>query len=325
MAGTLAIPEHRVQSMRRFNRFYTRQIGLLDEGLLNSPYSLTEVRTLYELSHREQSTAVELCRDLGLDAGYLSRILRRFEKQSWVERKTSLTDARQSLLRLTREGQKALKPLEARSSAEVRAIMERLLPVQQDELARAMETIESLLASGGKEKLSEARNAERAEKARAYSLRPHKPGDMGWVVYRHGLLYWQEYRYDERFEALVAGIVAEFVESYDPARERCWMAESDGENVGSVFLVEKSRKVAKLRLLLVEPSARGLGIGRRLVAECIRFARKAGYKTMMLWTQSELAAARKIYQQVGFELVGEERHDSWGRENLVAETWRLKL
>jgi DNA-binding MarR family transcriptional regulator/GNAT superfamily N-acetyltransferase len=321
------LPEQRIQSMRRFNRFYTRQIGLLEEGLLESPFSLTEVRTLYELAHRERSTAVELCKDLGLDAGYLSRILRKFEKQRWIEKKTSPSDARQSLLNLTKEGQKALKPLEARSNEQVGAILGKLATGRQDELKRAMETIESILEPGGDERSSERGGAEGKRAERAYFLRQHKPGDMGWVVYRHGVLYSQEYRYDERFEALVAGIVSEFVTNHNPARERCWMAESGGEGeiLGSVFLVEKSKKVAKLRLLLVEPSARGMGIGKRLVAECIRFARKAGYKTMMLWTQSELGAARKIYQQAGFQLVGEERHDSWGRKNLFAETWRLKL
>ena len=318
---TPALPNQRVQSVRHFNRFYTRQIGLLEEGLLNSPFSLTEVRTLYELAHREQSTAVELCRDLGLDAGYLSRILRKFEKQHWIEKKASPTDARQSLLRLTREGQKAFRPLEARSNEQVSAIMGYLSPKQQDDLVSATQTIELILDTGA----AEGTCAARKSGERPYILRQHQPGDMGWVIHRHGALYAEEYRYDGRFEALVARIVAEFAENYNPARERCWMAESKGQIVGSVFLVEKSKSVAKLRLLLVEPSARGFGIGKRLVAECVHFARKAGYKTMVLWTQSELAGARKIYQQAGFELVGKERHDSWGRKNLVAETWRLKL
>jgi DNA-binding MarR family transcriptional regulator/GNAT superfamily N-acetyltransferase len=311
--------------MRRFNRFYTRQIGLLEEGLLNSPFSLTEVRTLYELAHRDQSTAGELCKELGLDAGYLSRILRRFEKPGWIEKKQSPTDARQSLLRLTKEGQKAFKPLEARSSDQVRAIIGSLPPSQQDGLISAMETIESILNPDLEKQAPVGIIAGRKNENRTFALRPHKPGDMGWVVHRHGVLYSEEYRYDDRFEALVAEIVAEFIANYNPARERCWMAESHGQIVGSVFLVEKSKKVAKLRLLLVEPSARGMGIGKRLVAECVRFARKTGYKTMMLWTQSELAAARKIYQQAGFQLVGEKTHDSWGRKNLVAETWSLKL
>lgn len=316
-----AVTEQHVQSMRRFNRFYTRQIGLLDDGLLNSPFSLTEVRTLYELAHREQSTAVELRTELGLDAGYLSRILRKFEKKRLIEKKVSPQDGRQSLLRLTPVGRKVFNPLNVRSTEQVSAIMGKLQPGQQEDLIRAMQTIESMLALDSEEQTSAGRKSE----GRTYILRPHKPGDMGWVVYRHGILYSQEYRYDERFEALVAGIVAGFVESYNPARERCWMAVRNGEIVGSVFLVEKSKKVAKLRLLLVEPSARGMGIGKRLVAECIRFARRVGYKTIMLWTQSELTAARRIYQQAGFDLVAEEPHSSWGRKNLVAETWRLRL
>jgi DNA-binding MarR family transcriptional regulator/GNAT superfamily N-acetyltransferase len=320
-----AVPERHVHSMRRFNRFYTRQIGLLNEGLLDSPFSLTEVRTLYELAHRQQLTAVELCKELGLDAGYLSRILRNFEKQRWIEKKASPQDARQSLLSLTKRGRRVFSPLNARSTEQMSAIIGQLLPTQQEDLLRAMLTIESILAPRTEERGSERNGIEQESEGRTYVLRPHKPGDMGWVVHRHGVLYSQEYRYDERFEALVAGIVAEFIENYNPARERCWMAESNGQIVGSVFLVEKSKKAAKLRLLLVEPSARGLGIGKRLVAECIRFARRAGYKTIMLWTQSELTAARKIYQQAGLELVAEEPHSSWGRRNLVAETWRLTL
>lgn len=316
-----SVPEQHIQSMRRFNRFYTRQIGLLDEGTLDSPFSLTEARTLYELAHRDRATAVELCRELGLDAGYLSRILRKFAKHGWIAKRVSSQDARQSLLSLSKKGRDAFKPLNARSTAQVSATMSKLLPGQREDLRRAMQTIESILAPGN----VKTNNLDRRSKKGAHVLRKHKAGDMGWVVYRHGILYSDEYRYDERFEALVAGIVAEFIEHYKPARERCWIAESSGRIVGSVFLVEKSKTVSKLRLLLVEPSARGLGIGKHLVAECIRFARKAGYKTMMLWTQSELTAARGIYQSAGFQLVGEKKHDSWGRKNLVAETWKLKL
>jgi DNA-binding MarR family transcriptional regulator/GNAT superfamily N-acetyltransferase len=316
-----AAAEQQTQSIRRFNRFYTRQIGLLNEDLLNSPFSLTEVRTLYELAHRERPTAVELRNELGLDAGYLSRILRKFEKQRLIERKISRHDARQSLLRLTEQGRKVFKPLDARSTEQVRAIIGTLPHIQRTELIRAMDTIESILDRG----VAGRKRAGPKSGGGTFILRPHKPGDMGWVVHRHGVLYSQEYKYDERFEAMVAGIVAEFVGHYNPAREHCWMAESNGQIVGSVFLVEKSKKVAKLRMLLVEPSARGLGIGKRLVAECVRFARKAGYKSILLWTQSELTAARSIYQRAGFRLVGEERHSSWGLTNLVAETWRLEL
>ena len=309
-------PQPYALRVRRFNRFYTRQIGLLNEGLLNSPFSLTEVRTLYELAHGERSTAVELCKELGLDAGYLSRILRKFEKQGLIAKNVSRQDGRQSLLSLTPRGRKVFHPLEARSTEQVSLIIGKLPPAQRENLVGAMQTIERILAPNSTAGKSPGRT---------FALRSHRPGDMGWVVYRHGILYAQEYRYDERFEALVARIVAEFVENFNPAREHCWMAESDGQIVGSVFLVEKSKTVSKLRLLLVEPSARGMGIGKRLVAECVHFARKAGYKTVKLWTQSELSAARRIYQGAGFQLVGEKTHDSWGRKNLVAETWKLKL
>lgn len=304
--------DSRVATVRHFNRFYTRQIGLLEEGLLQSPFSLTQVRTLYEMAQRGRTTAVELCKDLGLDAGYLSRILATFQKAGLIEKTESPDDARQTLLSLTKKGRKTFEPLNARSHEEVATMLGKLSPAQQSNLVQAMGMIESFLSSGG-------------ERLSSYVLRQHRPGDMGWVVQRHGALYYQEYGYDERFEGLVAGIVAEFVEKLDPARERCWIAEKDGENVGTVFLVKKSQSAAKLRLLLVEPSARGLGIGKRLVAECVRFAREAGYKTIMLWTQSELTAARRLYQNAGFELVGQEKHQSWGRKDLVAETWKLKL
>jgi DNA-binding MarR family transcriptional regulator/GNAT superfamily N-acetyltransferase len=304
--------EQRVATMRRFNRFYTRQIGLLDEGLLNSPFSLTQVRTLYELAQREQTTAAELCTSLGLDAGYLSRMLSAFEKSGLLEKRNSPTDARQTLLRLTNKGCKAFEPLNARSNDQVAAMLGKLSPAKQNDLLQAMNTIESLLSRD-------------AARPKSYLLRQHRPGDMGWVVYRHGVLYYQEYGYDERFEALVAGIVSKFIANLDPARERCWIAEIDGENVGSIFLVKKSTTVAKLRLLLVEPAARGLGIGQRLVEECVRFARDAGYKKIMLWTQSELPAARHLYQNAGFQQVAQEKHKSWSRSDLVSETWKLKL
>jgi DNA-binding MarR family transcriptional regulator/GNAT superfamily N-acetyltransferase len=311
-ASSWPVSPDRVAAVRRFNRFYTRHIGLLEEGLLSSPLSLTEARTLYELAHRKQSTAAELCSALGLDAGYLSRILAGFEKSRLIEKKASPKDARQTLLALTRKGRKVFEPLNARSDEQVRGILNKLYPARQDDLLHSMQTVESLLSPDTKS-------------LKSYLLRQHRPGDMGWVVWRHGVLYSEEYGYDERFEALVAGIVAEFVEKFDPAHEHCWIAERDGENIGSVFLVRKSQTVAKLRLLLVEPSARGLGIGKRLVAECVRFARSAGYKKIMLWTQSELPAARSIYQNAGFKLVSKEKHNSWSRKNLVAETWELKL
>jgi len=303
-----------VASVRQFNRFYTRQIGVLQEGLLNSPFSLTEVRVLYELAHRHKPTAVEICQDLGLDAGYLSRMLRSFEKQGVIVREPSATDGRRSHLHLTGKGQKVFLPLEERSNQQVTSMLSALAASQTKRLLGAMHVIEDVLAP---------RTV--ADEKTPYRLRTHKPGDMGWVVHRHGVLYAHEYHYDERFEALVAKIVAEFIENFAPRRERCWIAEKDGEIIGSVFLVQKSKTVSKLRLLLVEPSARGLGIGRRLVAECVRFARETGYKTMMLWTQSELGAARHLYQEAGFRLVNKRPHKSWGRDDLIAETWELKL
>jgi len=315
MAGSATAPDEfgqRVQAVRRFNRFYTRQIGVLQEGLLNSSLSLTEVRVLYELAHREKPTATEVCKELALDPGYLSRILRAFHERGWIRRKSSQHDVRHSLLSLSKRGRSAFEPLNARSNQEVAKMLSALGPNQQSMVVEAMETIESTLSPGA------------PEKAR-YLLRTHQPGDIGWVVYRHGVLYSQEYGYDERFEALVARIVAEFVERYNPQRERCWIAEKDGERVGSVFVVSKSKLTAKLRLLLVEPSARGLGIGKRLVDECIRFARQARYKKTVLWTQSELKAARSIYEKAGFRLIREERHSSWSRDDLVAETWEIKL
>jgi len=313
-AATLPAPssDDPIQSVRRFNRFYTRQIGVLQEHLLRSPFSLTESRVLYELAQRKRTTAGELCRDLGLDRGYLSRMLQSFEAKGWIATAPSPDDGRRVFLSLTAEGRKVFTPLERRSSNEVSAMLAKISPAQQRKLLAAMADIEGVLC---------ASPTDRAP----YVLRPHRPGDMGWVVQSHGLLYSKEYGYDERFEALVAGIVAEFIEKFDPARERCWIAEKDGTNVGSVFLVKKSATVAKLRLLLVEHAARGLGIGKRLVEECIRFAREASYKKIMLWTQSELAPARRIYQGAGFQLVGKEKHSSWSRENLVAETWQLKL
>ncbi len=305
-------PQPSTEAVRRFNRFYTRHIGLLDEGLLNSPFSLTQVRILYELAERKQTTAVDLCKELGLDAGYLSRILASFQQTGLIEKQPSPDDARQSLLTLTKKGRRAFAPLNDRSNAQVDRILAPLPPAKQASLVQSMQMIESLFSP-------------QSPRATSYVLRQHRPGDMGWVVQRHGELYWQEYRYDERFEALVAEIVAEFIQNLDPARERCWVAEKDGENVGCIFLVKKSAAVAKLRLLLVEPSARGLGIGKRLVGECVRFAREAGYKKILLWTQSELAAARGIYKGAGFRLVAQEHHDSWSRKRLVAETWELSI
>ena len=311
-----------VQTVRRFNRFYTRQIGVLQEHLLKSAFSLTEVRVLYELAHREAVTAGDLRQELGLDRGYLSRMLQSFERQGLVRTTTSAEDRRRIFLSLTAKGKKVFGPLDSRSSEEVSTLLGKLSPEQQQILLMAMRDVEGVLSP---EKETAVVPARRTPLQTTYHLRSHKPGDMGWVVHRHGVLYAQEYGYDERFEALVAEIVADFVQSFDSRHEASWVAERDGEILGSIFLVKKSKTVAKLRLLLVEPAARGLGIGKRLVAECVQFARNAGYKKIVLWTQSELHAARHLYQQAGFKLTSEKKHDSWSREGLVAQTWELKL
>jgi DNA-binding MarR family transcriptional regulator/N-acetylglutamate synthase-like GNAT family acetyltransferase len=302
----------KIDAVRGFNRFYTRQIGVLREGLLRSPFSLTEARVLYEIAHRPEPTATELCQELGLDPGYLSRILGKFEKSGLVSKSASRSDGRQILLKLSAKGRRTFATLDARQCEEVASMLRPLSPAGHSELVQAMHAIESLLGH-------------RIESGMPYVLRAHQPGDMGWVVHRHGALYAQEYGYDEQFEALVAEIAAKFIQNFDAKGERCWIAEKAGEIVGSVFLVKKSKTVAKLRLLLVEPSARGLGIGKRLVDECIRFARQASYKKIVLWTQSELPAARHLYQQAGFRLVEEEPHRSWGRDDLVSEIWELDL
>jgi DNA-binding MarR family transcriptional regulator/N-acetylglutamate synthase-like GNAT family acetyltransferase len=306
--------EGRADAVRRFNRFYTRQIGLLREELFGTSFSLAEARVLYELAHRDKSTAAQVGNELGLDAGYLSRILSGFEKRKLIEKTPSEVDRRQSLLALTKQGRKAFAPLDGRSAAQVAAMLGTLADASQDRLIGAMQTIQSILGA------PEPAGADRAP----YLLRPHQPGDMGWVVHRQGLLYAQEYGYDETFEALAAEIVAKFIQHYDAKRERCWIAERKGEIVGSVFLVADSKTVAKLRLLYVERSARGLGIGARLVAECIRFGRQTGYKRILLWTQSELDAARHIYEKAGFHIVEKKNHHSFGKD-LTAETWELAL
>ncbi len=303
--------EQRVAAVRRFNRFYTRQIGVLQEHLLKSPFSLTEARVIYELAQREQATATELGLELGLDAGYLSRILRGFEKRGFIDKQPSPADGRRTLLRLTAGGREAFARLNANARREVETMLRDLPADGQFRLVQALGTIEGLLGA-------------RPERKAPYILRPHGPGDIGWVVQRHGAFYAQEYGWDEQFEALVAEIVARFVHRYDPKRERCWIAERDGENVGSVFLVRRSATVAQLRLLLVEPQARGLGIGKRLVDECTRFARQVGYRKIRLWTNSVLDAARHLYQQAGYRLVDEQRHHSFGHD-LVGQTWELKL
>src|SRR5260370_4287 len=303
--------EQRVAAVRRFNRLYTRTIGVLQERAYRSPFSLAAVRVLYELAHRTKPTATELGRELGLDPRYLSRILRGFERRGLAARTRSELDARQSHLTLTAYGRKVFAPLDGRSHDEVATLLQALAPADQARLIEAMGTIERLLGP-------------RPEPPGSYVLRPPQPGDLGWVVHRHGVLYAQEYGYDERFEARVAEIVAHFVQHLAPKRERCWIVEREAEIVGCVFLVQHATTVAQLRLLLVEPKARGLGIGGRLVTECVRFARQLGYRKITLWTQSELRAARRLYEAAGFSPVKRERHQSFGRD-LVAETWELAL
>jgi len=299
----------RAESVRRFNRFYTKHIGVLHEHLLQSRFSLTEMRVLYELAQRPEWATAELGASLELDAGYLSRILRAFEARKLIRRKPSPSDARQNLVTLTPKGRRVFQPLDERSTAEVAATLERLAPADQDRLLGAMQTIERLFVP---------------ERSPAFWLRTHRPGDLGWVIARHGALYTQEYGWNGEFEALAAEIAARFLRNHDPARERFWIAERDGVNLGSVFLVKETDDVARLRLLLVEPAARGMGIGRRLVAECETFARQAGYRRIVLWTQSILHSARRIYAEGGYRLVEQKPHHSFGAD-LVGETWELEL
>jgi DNA-binding MarR family transcriptional regulator/GNAT superfamily N-acetyltransferase len=309
MAST-QIAQH-VEAVRRFSRFYTKQIGLLQEKIYRSPFSLAEARVIYELAHHEKTTATELSNELGLDQGYLSRILRDFKKRGLIDRGRSEADGRQKFLSLSEDGQAAFAGINNRSRSEIEATLNNLSPADQARLVQAMQTIEGLLGA-------------RPEHKVPYILRTQQPGDMGWVVHRHGVLYAEEYAWDEQFEALVAEIVAGFIRNYDPKKERCWIAEKEGDNVGSVFLVKQSDQTAKLRLLLVEPKARGLGIGTRLVNECIKYAQQAGYSKITLWTNSVLTAARRIYQKAGFRLVDEQPHKSFGHD-LIAETWELEL
>jgi DNA-binding MarR family transcriptional regulator/GNAT superfamily N-acetyltransferase len=303
--------EARVEAIRRFNRLFTRRIGVLREGLLHSSYSLAEARVLFELANREELSASELVRELGLDPGYMSRTLGGLERQGLVEKVRSETDGRRRILSLTAEGEEAFKVLDSRSREEVSEMLGGLSEEEQRRLLEAMRTIEGIFEKGLK--FSEP-----------FVLRPHEPGDMGWVVHRHGVLYAGEYGWDERFEALVARIVADFIDGYDPKKERCWIAEMGGDRVGCVFVVKASDTVAKLRLLLVEPEARGVGLGSRLVEECIRFARNRGYEKLTLWTNSVLDAARHIYEEHGFVLVEEEEHHSFGHD-LVGQNWELAL
>jgi DNA-binding MarR family transcriptional regulator/N-acetylglutamate synthase-like GNAT family acetyltransferase len=311
--GTIANGERlqRIAAVRAFNRFYTQQIGVLHESLAKSPFSLTEARILYELAQRQETTATALADQLGIDAGYLSRILGGFVQQELLKRKLSGTDSRQSILKLTKKGEQAFAALNLGSQNEITRLLGTLAPAEQRELIGAMQTIERILRTPGKAD-------------RSFVLRPHQVGDIGWIIQRHGIIYAQEYGWNDKFEGLVAKIAADFLEAHDPKRERCWIAEREGQNVGCVFLVAKTKTVAQLRLLLVEPRSRGLGIGERLVTECVRFARQAGYRKVFLWTNNVLVAARHLYEKAGFRLTHKESHRSFG-VSLVGETWELKL
>ena len=307
-----ALPQRTV-AVRRFNRFYTRQIGVLRKNYLDSPYSLAEMRVFYEIAHAGARTASEIARTLDLDAGYLSRVLGKFEKQGLITRRALKEDARQSRITLTARGARTFAPFERRSQQQAGAILDQLDGKAQVKLVAAMETIEGLLG----------RNSGVASKPH-YILREARPGDLGWIVSRHAELYALEYGWTEPFEGLCAQIVADFANKYDPARERCWIAELNGENVGTVMLVKDSEEVARLRLLLVDPKGRGIGLGARLVDECVRLARAAGYKKITLWTHSVLTAARHIYEKAGFRLTSSEKRKSWSQD-VVAEFWDLEL
>jgi len=311
MAVLAGAEAQRVAAVRRFNRFYTQHLGMLQDSWLQSPFTLAEARVLYEMHQRGSTTATDIGRALGLDAGYLSRILRRFHKLGLIRKAVSPADARRSLLSLTARGQKAYAPLETRTKREINAMLGRLNPPEQDRLIGAMRAVETMIAPA-------------PQTTAEIVLRQQKPGDLGWVVARHAELYAQEYGWTENFEGICAQIVADFVSKYDPKRERCWIAELDGQNVGCVFLVKDTETVARLRLLLVDPAARGCGLGTKLTDECVRFARECGYQGITLWTHSVLTAARLIYERAGFRLTSSEKRKSFGQD-VVSEYWDMKL
>jgi DNA-binding MarR family transcriptional regulator/predicted N-acetyltransferase YhbS len=306
----MAVSHQQIEQVRAFNRDYTRRIGVLSQRLLDSRWSLSEARVLYEIAHRPGVTASELAADLGLDRGYLSRILKRFAARKLIARAASGTDARRLHLRLTPAGRDELMPLEQRARRQVRTLLSPLDAARREALLLAMSAIRGAF--------------DPPAAADGLVLRTHRPGDMGWVVERHGALYACEYGWNEEFEGLVAGITADFIRRLDPARERCWIAELHGRRVGCIFLVAGQRGSARLRLLLVEPEARGLGLGGRLVRECISFARAAGYQRIVLWTQSILLAARRLYQRAGFVRIARKPHHGFGHD-LIGETWELSL
>lgn len=303
--------QQQVEAVRRFGRFYTRFLGVLREHLLDSPFSLTEARVIYELAHRVTADLGTLTAALSLDSGYMSRLMGRLEQGGILTKTRSPDDKRVKLLSLTERGQRSFADLDDASARQVERALHALDPADRPRLIRAMETIEDLLGVPVPDRVP-------------YMLRPHQPGDLGWVVQRHGIVYADEYNWNTEFEGLVAEIVGAFARNFDHQRERCWIAEKDGENVGSVFLVKKSDEVAQLRLLLVDSRARGLGIGGRLVQECTRFGRQAGYRSIVLWTNSVLDSARRIYESEGYRLIREEPHHSFGHD-LVGQYWELAL
>ncbi|MFL6549039.1 MAG: GNAT family N-acetyltransferase [Povalibacter sp.] len=303
--------EHHISTVREFNRFYTHKIGVLKHGLLDSNCTLTEARVLYELAHREQTLAADLVRDLSLDAGYVSRIVGKFSRRGWLKREQCDKDARRAFLHLTSKGREVAHLLERRSREQIGGLLQPLSKEKQAALHAHLRSVQGLLSA------SPTRSDE-------LILREHRPGDIGWIVHKHGVIYAREYGWNSEFEALVAEICAKFLRDFDPTGERCWIAERNGTPVGCVMLVRHSRTVAKLRLLLVDASERGQGVGQRLVSECVDFARAAGYRKVTLWTQSILTAARKIYVSHGFKLIESKPHESFGAK-LVGETWELEI
>jgi DNA-binding MarR family transcriptional regulator/GNAT superfamily N-acetyltransferase len=304
------MPEDRVAAVRAFNRFYTARIGVLRDGLLRTPHSLTEARVLYELGQREVTEVADLRRELDIDAGFLSRLLARLQRDGLVARKRSDQDARRQRIRLTDEGQAAFAELDRRSADEIGAVLDALSEDDQKRLVTSMDAVRDVLTQ--------------APPATGFVLRAPNPGDYGWIVQRHGALYAQQYGWDASFEALVARIVADYAEGHDPRRESAWIAEVDGKPAGCVLCVRREDDVAQLRLLLVEPRARGRGIGVRLIEECLRFARRAGYARITLWTNDVLHEARRLYERAGFELVESAPHHSFGHD-LVEQTWARAL
>jgi DNA-binding MarR family transcriptional regulator/GNAT superfamily N-acetyltransferase len=302
-----------IDIIRSFNRRYTRQLGLLDKGLLGSEFTLTEARVLYELANGEDSTATQIAGELGLDLGYMSRLIKKFGRRRYLKRKRSPVDARQSRLQLTERGRAVFDPLDRAARLQIAEMIDPMTPEQRSLLLSAMQSVQRLLEAGSEESRREP-----------YAIRPLKVGDIGWITHRQGILYSQEYGWDATYEVLVAEILAGFVKNFDSNMEHGWVAERAGGIIGSVFLVRASADLAKLRLLYVEPTARGLGVGKRLVQECIDFARLKGYKTLTLWTNDVLVAARRIYQSAGFKLTEEEHHHSFGKD-LVGQTWDLAL